>query len=301
MKSKFKRRFIKGLIIFFIGFLLFFTFRLIYGYLTTPDDQTVGLNQSGYFDFSFGSDIKNYATNDFKKGKDKGLNENIIIPSTEQKYEKIASISSKTKNFDDDENKIRDTIKKYNALIQYEQNSGLTGNRLLNLSIGVNPDNFDNMKDEIITIGTITAIQVNNTDKTNEYKSLNAKKVSLINIKTSLIELKQRSGSIEELIQLENRILEIESEIQTLGVNLGEYDEENEFCTIKFSLIEATFKPASIPFIQRVRVALKWSVIYYSLFVGALFVVALVILIIITILEKLKWIPKSAEKLFNGD
>ena len=37
---------------------------------------------------------------------------------------------------------------------------------------------------------------------------------------------------------LENRILEIEQQLQGLGVSLGNFDDENEFCTVHFSLLE---------------------------------------------------------------
>ena len=54
---------------------------------------------------------------------------------------------------------------------------------------------------------------------------------------------------------MENKILEVEESIQKLGVKLGEFDTENEFCTIKFSLSESG-KPNKSwfsKFIQRVK------------------------------------------------
>lgn len=309
MKNSIKKKFIKGFLILVIGFVLFFLFRFIYGFISYPNSQSnMSLRnnvQTSINNIGFDVDIKNYATKKMKTSSKPRYDDDADISGTgsklEQKYEKVASLSSKTKNFDNDEKKLRDTIKNYEALIQYEQKNGIYPYRTLNISIGVNPDKFTEMKDSLKDIGEITAITINQTDKTNEYKSLNAKKTSLINTKESLVALKDKGGSIEELILLENRILDIESQIQTLGVNLGEYDKENEFCTIRFSLTEKFDREQTIPLMQRVKVALEWSIQYYAIFIFILFFISLSVLIIIKILEKLKWIPSAIEKTDDKD
>lgn len=297
-KSNFKEKVVKGFLILLAGFFLFFFIHFIYSFLRDySSNQSNNYNISSSINFDFANDIKNYATRSKKQGKTAQYNENTQNKtSLEQKYEKIASISSKTEKFDEDEKKIKDAIKKYDALIQFEQNSGVKGSRYLNMSIGVDPDKFNDMKEEIRQIGEITAIKVNKTDKTNEYKNLQATRTSLVSTKESLISLKEKGGSIEELIKLENRILDIEQQIQGLGVNLGEYDDENEFCTIKISLKETTQKPSNrISLIVLIKNSLEWAVIYYGLFIVILFFISLTALIIITVLEKLKWIPKAID------
>ena len=91
-------------------------------------------------------------------------------------------------------------------------------------------------------------------------------------------------------MQLENRILEIEQSLQELGVSLGDFDEENEFCTVQFSLIEGKIKPIS--FLHRVKVALEWTVgIYLQLFVVLTLILVFAYLLILVI-DKLKLIDK---------
>ena len=280
MKSKIK----KGIIILVLGFVVLFCLRMSYGYLyveaaTSSDVNTYPDN----FEFS----KKNYASE--KKDFD-GQSQPTAV---DQKYEKIASVSSQTKSFDEDEKKLRDLTVAHKALIQYEQNVGLPGNRKLNLAIGVPPNNFDAMVAKVKEIGRIVSLRVDKTDKTNEYKDLNAKKVSLEKTRDSLIALKSKGGRIDESINLENRILEIESELQSLGVSLGEFDKENEFCTVKVMLAEGGVAKARIPFWQRVKVAFEWTVKFYLrlliivlLGVGIAFLVALV-------LEKSRAIQKA--------
>ena len=171
-------------------------------------------------------------------------------------------------------------------MIQFEQKSGNDGYRQLHLLIGVPPDNFDKLYDNLIQIGTVQKKQITKKDKTNEYKQLNAKKASLEQMRNSLIDFKSREGKIAEYMELEERILQIEQELQGLGVSLGDFDEENEFCTVKFSFLEA--KETTISFMHRLKVALEWTVKFYLRFMMTLFFISLFVYFLLLIIDKLK-------------
>ena len=280
----------KGIRYLLIGFLALFCLRLGYGYLVPADVTPIALNDSlsGFVDFESKS---NYASEKLKLDRGPG-NQSM---SVDQKYEKVAAMHSKTRAFEDDEKKIRDLIKSYNAQVQLEQNAGLPGSRRINLAIGVQPEKFDSMVGALKSIGTLSSIQINKTDKTNEYKDLNAKKVSMEKARDALISLQSKGGRIEELINLESKILEMETDLQETGVKLGEYDAENEFCTIKCALEEGgPAAKARIPFLFRVRVALEWTIKYYLMSLAALLVGTLTILVTVLVLEKLKLLPSNA-------
>ncbi len=290
-----KKKILKGLVFFAIGFVIVFTLRLIYGYVIYPDGKTRTMQESNFQvnrDFSF--NVRNYASYKYRKSAKTG----VQTYSVDQKYEKIADIKSSTEKIDENEKTVRDLIKSHDSIIQYEQKSGVkrSRNRILNLAIGVPPGKFDELVVKLKAIGKIISINIDKKDKTNEYKKLKAKKNSLLTIRKSLIALKNRGGKIDEYIKLENRILEIEKEIQDLGINLGEFDSENEFCTIKFSLIEASYIKSSISFFQRFTVAFTWSLKFYFALTLFLFFASLTILIINSIISNSKWIQKLFEK-----
>jgi hypothetical protein len=88
------------------------------------------------------------------------------------------------------------------------------------------------------------------------------------------MELKQKGGEIAEFISLNERILETEQQLQNLGVDLGNFNSANEFCTIRFSLYEKT-APKPISFMHRTKVALEWTLQYYSMFIFSLLCIAL--------------------------
>ncbi|MFK7811510.1 MAG: DUF4349 domain-containing protein [Maribacter sp.] len=278
MKTFIKQRFKKTIAILLSLFVLLFVFRLIYGYQTVTE-PTFSNVFNEMVDFSSGG-RKNYASKKYK------LNTGISPISVDQKYEKIADINTLSTKFDTEEDQIRAQIKDYDGLIQFENKSGNKGHRRLNLIIGIPPENFDSIYQSLINIGKIQSKQITKTDKTNEYKELNAKKASLEKIRNSLIDLKNKGGRIDEYMQLENRILEIEQQLQELGVSLGNFDDENEFCTVKVALTENQISEIST--LQRIKVALEWTIKYYALLLIGLSFAAFFGYLLLLSIEKMR-------------
>ena len=283
-----KRKLFITTVIFAGIFMLLFLFRLFYGYLSHPGTGESG----GRIEIQQNSGVsyagkRNIAT---ARYREKAV-------TVDQKYEKIANISSLSNEFEEDEKKIRSAVKNYNALIQYENKSGLKGRRTLDMRIGVPPRSFDTVISELRLIGKLTSIDINKKDKTNEYRELNARQKTLLKTRISLLALKNRNASVEELIKLENRILEIENEIQGLGVSLGEFDEENEFCTVNMKVMESAFS-GRISFIHRVKVALEWTVSIYLKLCFTFFMAVLIVNLVLSMTVRFK-IAERIKNLFS--
>ncbi|NOS91266.1 MAG: DUF4349 domain-containing protein [Cyclobacteriaceae bacterium] len=260
-----KRQLIRFVLFVLVGFVALFIFRLVYGY-SEVSDRVI---QNGNYAEAFSQELsskKNYASDRYKFQKEEPAENGVNEISIDQKYEKTATVKSKSTDFENDNQLLRNTIKKYNAIIQFEQSSGNKGARVLDLLLGVPPAQFDSIYQALIKIGKVSVKEITKVDKTSEFKNLNAKKASLEITRQSLLEVKKQSGRIDEYINLQNRILEIEQELQGLGVLLGDFSEENEFCTVRFSLSESY--QVSISTIHRIKVALEWSIQYYLMFLA---------------------------------
>lgn len=282
MNSSFKGRFWKLSRWFILLFILLFVFRIFYGY-TTKGAGADGGSGSDFFS-SIDNLRKNYAS-------EKSVLKNDIQTQSpifsNQKFEKTASIKTKITEFEKDEKLIREKTKSYNAVIQYEQNSGQKGNRQLHLLIGVVPEKFDAFYNDIRKIGSVKAIQITKVDKTNEYRQLNAKKISIEKTLSALNELKSRGGEVSDFIELSGKILEVEERLQELGVELGNFDVENEFCTIRISVYEGAAEK-KINFMHRIKVALEWTIKYFAVIVLSVCLVAFCVFLLILIADKLK-------------
>jgi len=291
MNINFKTRFWKTSKWFVGIFILLFAFRLFYGYVVT--DNNNGNDYSGNFFSSIDNLRKNYASEKFAMKGDVQVSSNI---ASNQKFEKTASIKTKTSEFEKDEQTLKVKVKKYNSVIQYEQNLGQKGNRQIHLLIGVNPTLFDSLYIDLQKIGVIKATEITKVDKTNEYRQLNAKKTSIEKTLQNLNDLKSKGGQIADFVALNDKILEIEAKAQELGVELGNFDTENEFCTVKLSMYEGATEK-NVSFIHRLKVALEWTIKYFAIFVFSLLGLSLTIFLLLIILDKLNVIKTITNKL----
>ncbi|SHN43235.1 DUF4349 domain-containing protein [Chitinophaga sp. CF418] len=275
-------------------FLVLFIFRFIYGYVA-PDGRQSGDYSNDFFE-SIGNLRKNYASEKMQYKGEASQHQPDMAISPSQKYEKTASVKTKSSHFEQDNKQIAAQTEAFKAIVQYEQALGLKGSRELHLMIGVNPEAFDSFYLAVQKIGVIKATQITKVDKTNEYRQLNAQKASLLKTLESLNELKSKPGPITDLVALHDKILETEGKLQDLGVELGNFDTENEFCTVKLSLYEgATEKKISL--IHRVRIALEWTIHYFTYLVFAALGVLCAAFVLLVIIDRLKVISKIAKKL----
>src|ERR1044072_581179 len=139
MKQTFRQRLWKTGKWFIALFFLLFLFRLIYGYVTT--DITLGNDYSNNFFSSVDNLRKNYASdNNIKMKADVAQQASI---ASAQKYEKTATVKSKTAQFEKDVESVQKLTTAFAGVIQYEQNTGNKGNRQMHWLIGINPARFD--------------------------------------------------------------------------------------------------------------------------------------------------------------
>ncbi|HEY4149016.1 MAG TPA: DUF4349 domain-containing protein [Chitinophagaceae bacterium] len=294
MTTSFKRRFRVFATWLAAPFILLFIFRLLYGYIVIT--SAAGYDYSRDFFSSMGHLRKNYASE--KMVLKSNVQQQAEIASA-QKYEKTATIKSKTSQFEKDQADTRKATGQFNAVVQYEQSLGNKGNRELHLLIGVNPASFDSFYLALQKIGTIKATEITKVDKTNEYRQLNAKKASLEKILASLEELKSKSGQIADYISLHDKILEIETSLQELGVELGNFNTENEFCTVRFSLYEGAPKQ-EVGLFTRVKTATEWTIKYYAMFILSLLGLLGASFILLLLIDKLNIIGKISKKIGGG-
>jgi hypothetical protein len=79
----------------------------------------------------------------------------------------------------------------------------------------------------------------------------------------------------------------VETQLQELGVDLGNYNTENEFCTLRFSLYEGSVAKATSLF-QRVKAALEWTIEYFAILVIALAGALVCSFFLLLIIDRLK-------------
>ena len=156
-----------------------------------------------------------------------------------QVYERIAYLGTATRAFDDDEAQIRSAVAGHQGTIFNESSSGLAPDRQLTLDIGVNPEKFDALLQELKQIGKFEHINVQQRDRTADFRQLNAKRQSLKKYLEATLKLRGvKDASVDDSLKVEQKIQDIEKELQQVGVQLGDLLGKESFYHIQMSLRE---------------------------------------------------------------
>jgi len=287
-KKAFRRIFLGFIALYFI----IFAARAVYDLITFQDTDITD-NYNIYYNGEKEDiySIKNYASQRMEYPM-----EGAATSVLDQKYERIASIVSKTVNYDADLERFNAIVEENKAVVQMENSRGLAGSRRMDLVIGVRPENFDAMQAAVSGIGRISSSTTTKTDKTYEYRKMLAEKQTLENRRVSYEELKKRGGSISEMLQIEDKIIEVEAQIQQQLIGLGEYSDDNALCTINYSLYEGS--EAGVP--RKLWNALQWSTITYVIIIAVLSLTAFGAFVLAAVWKYLKKIlvekPETPQK-----
>jgi hypothetical protein len=156
-----------------------------------------------------------------------------------QVYERIASLTSATRAFDDDEAQLRSATAGQQAVIFLETSNGLTPDRTLTFDIGVSPEKFDALLTEFKQIGHFENIHIQQRDRTAEFRQLNAKRQSLKKYLEATLKLRGlKNASIDDTLKIEQKIQDIEKELDAIGAQLGDLLGKESYYHIRLSLRE---------------------------------------------------------------
>jgi hypothetical protein len=96
-----------------------------------------------------------------------------------QVFEKTARLASSTTAFDGDQSALRSALEAHEAVTFNETNGGIDPARRLTLEIGVHPDQFDALVEDLRRVARLESVSVQQRDRTGEFRRLHAQRQSL--------------------------------------------------------------------------------------------------------------------------
>ena len=268
-----KQKQFKRLVLLLIAlYAVIFAARFLYN-VASPDDPSPSARDS-YLYSPLNSDSraqKNVAT---LRQEYEGASGTQVM---DQKYERVASVSAKTAAYEEDLLKLNGAIEQTQAVVQMESEQGLPGSRRLLRVIGVRPQFFDACLEAVQEVGIPISFNLQKTDKTYEYRQMLAQKQELEKRLESYSTLRSHEGSVNEKINLEDKIIEVESHLLMLAVDLGEYSDDNALCTINVSLQEAS----AVSVAHKIWSAFVWTNGCYFTILGGAVVLCLAAVVLV--------------------
>ena len=144
------------------------------------------------------------------------------------------------------------------------------------MTIGIPPQKFDVFVEEVRKIAKNTQLVIVKTDKTNEYRQLRARRETLEKTRKALTEMATSGGSIDERLKVQAQLTQVEDKLQELGVALGDFNAENEFCTVRLTLAETAAKKGPSLALRAFH-AFIWATEYFAFLAAGLLTIALAV------------------------
>jgi hypothetical protein len=159
-------------------------------------------------------------------------------------YEKFAQLAAGTAEFDNDEARVRSILADYKAAVFNERSSGIAPARYLTLEVGVRPEEFDAVVDRLRQVGHLDVANVQRRDRTGEFRKLNAQRQSLKKHLDAIQKLREtKNTTLDDQLRLEQKVQEIEKQLETMGVQLGDLLGKESYYQIYITLSE--YQPGS--------------------------------------------------------
>ena len=161
-----------------------------------------------------------------------------------QVHEKRAQLSVGAADFDDHQALIRSFIAAHQAVVFNEKIGGIAPQRRLTLEIGVHPDKFEALVEQMRGVADLDSISILQRDRTGEFRRLHAQQQALKKHLEAILKL--RSGAklaIDDALKVEQKIQDIEKELHNLGVQFGEFLGRESYYHVFVTLFE--YQPGS--------------------------------------------------------
>ncbi len=129
---------------------------------------------------------------------------------------------------------ITSALHDYQAYIEAEE---IRQDRIY-VTLRVKSENLDDLLNEIRQGGEVMHYQKTSEDVTNQYSTFEARLNALNAQHDRIIELIQSAETMSDLLELENRRTQIESELNQIGLQLAQFDSLIDYSTIQLTITE---------------------------------------------------------------
>ena len=213
-----------------------------------------------------------------------------------------SNISIESKKFEEDANTVRGLISSNGGYIQSSSQFGSSeySNRDCHFTARIPAKNYDAFMNAVGSVGSMTSKYEDVSDITSEYVDVQARLKSLNTKMNRLRELEEKAETVEELLQIEDRINDVQYQIENYTAQKRVYDDQVDYSTVDITIEEvATFTEVKADtawnrFVDAAKDSCSGFISFLQGFVIALIyifpyaLIVVVIILIITFIRKKK-------------
>jgi len=238
-----KRKFIIAFAVFASIFILSLGFKLFenkindVGVTETALSTKSAVNYSSQTSISSGkvtSDLKKDVSQANASDLNRGLDANY-----ERKITKDATISIETDSADECYNKILNISKQYNGYIESSSESSTSDNKkTINVVLKIPSNDFEDVIANIKSLGDVKTIRTISNDITEQYYDLESRIKNLEIQEEKLQELLKKASNISDILQVEDKLNEVMTQIDSYKNQIKIWDNMTSMSTINLTFVQ---------------------------------------------------------------
>lgn len=146
--------------------------------------------------------------------------------TSNRKIVKNAILSIRTKNYDTFMNGVKQKIELYEGYIvkSQEYNYDNSSNRNADMEVKIPAEKLEEFIEELAAIGTVTSKIIESTDITDSYIDVESRINALETEEEALLGLLQKAESLKDVIDLQERLSMVRSDLEGMKVQKKSYD-----------------------------------------------------------------------------
>ena len=164
---------------------------------------------------------------------------------TERKNIKTSYISIEVENFDEAAENIENEaeaaggyVQNFNSYIYYEDTDNDVSLKSGSMTVRVDKNNYNSVKDSIKSIGEVSSENEYVEDVTGQYIDTEAKLEAKLAEESRLVELLKNAGSVQDIVSIEERLADVRGYIESYRSMIDNWDKLVELSTINIDIKE---------------------------------------------------------------
>lgn len=178
------------------------------------------------------------------------------ITADGRKIIRTATLTVETKAYDEATGLLREAVSGTNGYIEYTSSYTGGGTRSAEYRCRIPTDRYAEFFEKIEGVGSVVRTEEGADDATNQYVDLEARLNSLRTQEARLLALMEESGSLEDLLAVQEKLMEVQYEIESYTGQMKALENSIDYATITVYLEEVqTYTPVEPTFGDRVAQA----------------------------------------------
>lgn len=219
------------------------------------------------------------------------------LPLDDRKIIRTTSLAVETTGFEDSAALLREAVGKAGGYIEYSSLYSGGSTRSANYTCRIPAAQYALFLESVQGAGSVVRTEESTEDATNQYIDLEARLKSLRTQEARLLEMMESSGSLEELLAVQEKLSDVQYRIESYTGQMKSLENRIDYCTVDIYLEEVeTYTPIEPTFGERAGEAFHnmlngiadgaQNFVLLLIYASPLLVIAAAILLVVLIVVK---------------